>query len=746
MQHQKHLQSPGARRATGIDCLDNDMAWSFAVDKDLHINGWPQPIASLFDVSPKEALGRYCAQVILGKSEFGRRACRQDCPAVRELASGTISGNSHIVARTADGRRRHFVCELIALPSGGALGQLHEAGSASAATGELGDLADIGVLTTRVVHEPLQDGLRDALDYLRHATHADAGEAFLIEPGHGALLRSCHRGQFARLFSQITRFAIGSGFPGQALARRREVSSTRLGHEAGFLRDQVVRGGFTTYISVPLLHQGDGLGCLALAFRADHADLQHAGRLLHSVAPLLELAVRSARAEAQQQARSAFDRSGDDPEAQLRPGLERLLRTMMHASQADAGELQLPWYREGLRIQAPSGHALPPCPAAASPTRFCPVMSGNTTQLLRANRGAWPEACRAANDAIGTWLCVPMACANVSMGTIRLQFDPSRSSRPEALAVPMAWMANAAAERLRDIHGARSPSTHSNAQPAGAAAAAMQRPVQASISTALDTSWGQARLAIRCLGPLELVVDGKPVSRAIVTRRRVWSLLSFLLTHHDQPRSNEELLEVLWPNADPVTRMAQLYVLVHELRQLIEPHRDDRSWCYVRSAAGGIRFEAQTSCWVDSVQFEALVQRARAADAAGDNAAVLEACEGAMELYRGDYFQEQPFAEWCAPTRERLRQACQDALHRLCKLSLRHQRWDEALHWARRALSLDRTDEAMHCTAMRALLAMGRRHEARRQYDACTAALRQDLNLAPLPETSRLLTGIGTAA
>src|SRR5262249_18495842 len=63
---------------------------------------------------------------------------------------------------------------------------------------------------------------------------------------------------------------------------------------------------------------------------------------------------------------------------------------------------------------------------------------------------------------------------------------------------------------------------------------------------------------------------------------------------------------------------------------------------------------------------------------------------------------------------------------------------DEAIQTARRLLTLDPLQEAVHRVLIRLHVRAGRREAALRQYEVCVGVLRRELQLGPEPETQQL--------
>lgn len=737
-------RTPRIRKTTN----EHYAAGHFAIGSDRRILEWDVAATHLLGVPEDKALGLTCCQVVGGRSDFGCPVCGPTCPASRALSAGRVAGTSRLLARAAGGARLRLACDLIALPSGAALGRLRAAGDATVDRAH--DLAGVAALTTRVSGEGLQQGLRDTLDFLLHATVADAGEVFNAEPHGQGVVRTCHRGCFARAFGEVLRFDAGEGFPGLVLSQGQAAYTDHLADDSRFLRTRVKREGFSTYVCAPLTSRSEALGCFALAFRRSDIDLDRVLNLLRWAGTPMGLILETALGHLREATSMRLRGIQEDPQNRVPQALRALLQEIVRLSSADGGELVLPWQGKELRLLAQGTDAALGCPALnAAAIRKCPSFETGRTIILHGRRMTWPPACRDAVHPGGAWCCIPIACDGASLGMIRLLYRRLRPFPPNENLALIEALASLAAEKLRDVLDqlAKTPQADvlhdwQQRHPAMESAETGQRLTRRARSTQTRKHSGAPHLEVRCFGSFELSVGGARVASAVVRRKRVLTLLGILLAHHDQPQCKDTLIELLWPGADPTVRTRQFHVLVHELRKLLEPDSRGRDWVYVRNRADRYAFITQSSCWIDTLEFLALHELGRKAESAHEEQAAIGAYEAAAELYRGDYMQDEPFAEWCRPTREQLREACLGALSRLAALWSSRGRWDRCISWSRRALLLDPLREEMHRTLMYALWASGRRDEAVRQYEACTHLLRERLDLTPLPETEQLLTRI----
>lgn len=614
------------------------------------------------------------------------------------------------------------------------------------------DLAALGALAVSLDHGSLPDNLGRSLDFLRDATGADAAEIFVAEPDDQGMALTMFRGPFHRAFFEIPRFGKGEGYPGLVMARGQPILTHDLAHDGRYLRTAVKDRGFQAYVCVPCKGRDAIIGSLNVAFRHEDADLARALRVLTWASRPIGTALSVALLELRESARKALLSAGRADDQGLVMRETDVLGQLTALSGAESGVLSLLRADgRGVSMRVRQGPA--PVHACAAlegkAARGCPAVEERRATVRAGPRRAWPAACRRSRRGGGTCYCLPLVADDRVCALAHL-FFPRLGGRPPTWNLSAAeLLADIAGEAIRDawqsaerrrrfmVLGARTPTA------AVPAADHAHLSVAAWPSVANDSCEAPG-LEIRCLGPFELWRDGRPVDQTVVRRKKAITLLKLLLGQANQPVPKDRLIEALWPEGDPEVRTSQLHVLVHELRRWLEPTADD-GWTFIRSNAHGYSFDLDGPCLVDVVAFRNLVQRGRRAEASQDVAAAIETYEAAAALYRGDFMEDEPYAEWCWQEREHLREVCLDALQRLATLLGTSGHWARSITHLRHALRIDRCREEVHREMMFSLWAAGRRDEAVRQYEVCRRLLDEELGVSPVPETERLLRRIRTS-
>jgi DNA-binding SARP family transcriptional activator len=209
-----------------------------------------------------------------------------------------------------------------------------------------------------------------------------------------------------------------------------------------------------------------------------------------------------------------------------------------------------------------------------------------------------------------------------------------------------------------------------------------------------------------------------------ISSRRAQALLAVLAQQAGRARSREDLAALIWCDHPPVRSRHNLRQVLVSLKQTLPT--DALS---VSRSTVGLRAERVD---VDVAEFEHL--------AWSDDPDVLE--QAAM-LYRGDFLAgldigDGPFEDWLTSERARLRELVLQALARLLARYLRHDAVEQGVQTARRILTIDPLQEAVHRALMRLFVRQRRCVAALQQYQVCADLLRRDLQLPPERETRQL--------
>jgi DNA-binding SARP family transcriptional activator len=242
-------------------------------------------------------------------------------------------------------------------------------------------------------------------------------------------------------------------------------------------------------------------------------------------------------------------------------------------------------------------------------------------------------------------------------------------------------------------------------------------------------------LQIFALGKFGLAANGRGIAVDKWKRKQAVTLLKFLVTHLDRPVHRERILDCLWPDVDEERGWGRLKVTMYYLRTQLRASGAGED---AVSTVGEAYLLRRDTVWVDAENFERLVTEGRALQSKGRDEDALRCYEEAQFLYRGDYLEQDVFADWCAEERERLGEIYMEMLTRKAECHAQRNEFAEAAQVCRKGLVHDPCRESFHCSLMQYLVRLGRADWAITQFRHCQAVLAREFGVEPMPETQRL--------
>jgi DNA-binding SARP family transcriptional activator len=155
-------------------------------------------------------------------------------------------------------------------------------------------------------------------------------------------------------------------------------------------------------------------------------------------------------------------------------------------------------------------------------------------------------------------------------------------------------------------------------------------------------------------------------------------------------------------------------------------------------ARGTYRLNPDVRLWLDVDEFDRLVELGRCHADVGEADQAAAAYEFAAGLYRGEFLADDPYDDWAAVIRERLRLAYLDTLGRLSHLHFNAGRYAASANLCQHIIEQDPCREDAYRRLMRCYSRQGQSHLALIQYRACVRTLESELGVEPDLATAML--------
>ena len=210
------------------------------------------------------------------------------------------------------------------------------------------------------------------------------------------------------------------------------------------------------------------------------------------------------------------------------------------------------------------------------------------------------------------------------------------------------------------------------------------------------------------------------------------TLFQYFALHAGKKLSRDQIIEDLWPQADPEAARGTLKTTLSRMRKAIEPYLRPKTPARYFSVEGEMYRFGLEYARIDIVEFE---QTVRAVLNEAEHHDVLPVSDEliAQLLSYQPILPELQYQAWTIAARERLL----DVYVKGCSY-VAHARLDvgesaDAAQWAERAIAAAPWSEESYQSLMRAQSRQGDRALALRTYAACVTALHHELGVPPSP-------------
>jgi DNA-binding SARP family transcriptional activator/tetratricopeptide (TPR) repeat protein len=235
------------------------------------------------------------------------------------------------------------------------------------------------------------------------------------------------------------------------------------------------------------------------------------------------------------------------------------------------------------------------------------------------------------------------------------------------------------------------------------------------------------RIHVRSFGSLRIERGGAEATVTTIRRPRQRTLLGYLIARGDNPPSRDQVIEAIWPSAEPEDAVNSLNQSVYQLRRVIDPgYRDGESPQYLVSTTDTVALDPSLVT-TDLAAFRALGRTFDGGEAADVKALGNEL----VNLVEGEFLAELVYEDWAAAFRMAIHAEVRQVLVRFTEDPWLAAYPDLGLRAASKLAELDPDVEQAHLGIARSLQAMGRREAAKTVVRHFLTRLRDDLGEKP---------------
>jgi DNA-binding SARP family transcriptional activator len=251
---------------------------------------------------------------------------------------------------------------------------------------------------------------------------------------------------------------------------------------------------------------------------------------------------------------------------------------------------------------------------------------------------------------------------------------------------------------------------------------------------ALPSSRSLGRTLARKLAPRVYVTDLGRVRVSVgdleipggSIRRKVLSLLVYLLTRPQMTAAREEVMDALWPDIDPDAAANSLNQTLYFLRRVFEPeYNEDTSPGYLRQESDLV-FLDQDLVRAASTDCQALISLL-------DRAPSPDLVDRLSLIYLGKFAADFGYEDWAADHRNWLHVSYLQIMENAITRDIAAGIFDRGVVLARRALEVDPRLDTLGLSLLKLLKGGGAHSAAAEQYQRYATLLRDEIGIEALP-------------
>lgn len=246
---------------------------------------------------------------------------------------------------------------------------------------------------------------------------------------------------------------------------------------------------------------------------------------------------------------------------------------------------------------------------------------------------------------------------------------------------------------------------------------------------------GNGHLRFYLFGTFELWAGDKALTHWPSRKSRM--LLAYLTMEKNRLLPKDVLVELFWPDSSLSRGSNNLSIAIHQIRTALKELLPGGTHG-VRVWQGLYGLDQTLVGWVDLHEFQRSLSDARIALQRRDRGAARRHLLAAVDLYRGEFLESDPYEEWTVEPRRSNAAALGRALAWLAGDAAESKDWERVLDYAREIVRREPCDEEGHRWLMTAYWQLGKRAHALLQYQMCSERLVNDLGVQPSEETQKL--------
>ena len=242
---------------------------------------------------------------------------------------------------------------------------------------------------------------------------------------------------------------------------------------------------------------------------------------------------------------------------------------------------------------------------------------------------------------------------------------------------------------------------------------------------------GSDKVEIKVLGGLEIRYRDRVigVNESRTKSNKMWILFEYILLNHNRKLSQDELIEMLWPDMEVSDPANSLKGLIFKLRKEIDTLGFLPGKKIILNASGSYAFNEDIPYSVDAYEFEDCLSRWQDDDLSDDEK--LDYLLQALELYKGNLYHGAHKETWSISIETHYEDMYLSAVQSCTKLLNRKGKYQKVIEICKNALLIQPYTEDYYYHMIRAYAALENYRAASDLYAQVKVLMQQEFGTTP---------------
>lgn len=233
---------------------------------------------------------------------------------------------------------------------------------------------------------------------------------------------------------------------------------------------------------------------------------------------------------------------------------------------------------------------------------------------------------------------------------------------------------------------------------------------------------------IKMLGEFSITIGNNKISDQMGNLKKPWKLLEYLVTFRSKDISQNELIDLFWPEDESNNPVGALKTLLHRVRKLLDQLNSVPSDSIIIQRRGTYGWNKELNCIIDIDEFDNLCKKIIHSH---DTSETLELCKQAIDLYKGDFLPKTSLEPWAIPINAYYHSQYVKIVYKAIHVCSKYEMYEEITGLCWKSLLIDAYEEEFHLQLIKSLSSQGLYQKALEHYHYTNNLFLQRFGVTP---------------